>query len=295
MGISAEFEAHLRSGITTVCRCWSVVRKDGQSFGFSDHDSALEFGGITYKADSGMTAKALQQTSGLAVDNSEAIGALSDASITEADIIAGRFDGVEVLVWLVNWRDLSQRILQFRGTIGELSRGGGAFNAELRGLTEALNQPQGRVYQRQDTSVLEDGSYGFDLDIPGYTAEIAVEQVQDARIFRFDDFAGFDQRWFERGKFEVLSGAAIGLVGSVKNDRLTDAGREIELWESIRAPIVTGDMVRISAGYDLRPETSRLKFHNFINYRGFPHIPGEDWLMSYPSKNGVNNGGSLSG
>ncbi|HBQ35884.1 MAG TPA: hypothetical protein DD729_03445 [Rhodobacteraceae bacterium] len=293
MGLSAEFEAHLRSGITTVCRCWSLVRCDGASYGFTDHDGALEFEGMVFKADTGMTAKALQQTSGLAVDNSEALGALSDASITEADIAAGRFDGAVVKAWLVNWADLDQRVLQFRGTIGELQRSGGAFQAELRGLSEALNQPQGRVYQRQDTSVLEDGSFGFDLDVPGYRAQIAVEEVEDARIFRFADLAGFEPRWFERGKFEVLSGAAQGLVGVVKNDRLSNEGREIELWESIRAPIKTGDMLRISAGYDQRPETSRLKFHNYINYRGFPFIPGEDWLMSVPKRGGVNDGGSL--
>lgn len=293
MGISAKFEAHLRGGITTVCRCWSVVRRDGVAYGFTDHDGLLEFEGMTFKANTGMSARALQQTSGLAVDNSEALGALTDSAITEADISAGRFDGAEVKAWLVNWADLGQRILQFRGTIGELQRSGGAFQAELRGLSEALNQPQGRVYQRQDTSVLQDGSYGFDLGIPGYRAELAVEQVRDARVFNFADLAGFDLRWFERGKFEVLSGAAQGLVGSVKNDRLSDQGREIELWESIRAPIQAGDLVRISAGYDLRPQTSRLKFHNFINFRGFPHIPGEDWLMSYPKRSGANNGGSL--
>ncbi|PIE16786.1 MAG: hypothetical protein CSA68_01160 [Rhodobacterales bacterium] len=293
MALSAEFEAHLRSGVTTVCRCWRLRRRDGVSYGFTDHDQALSFEGQTFKPETGMTARALQQSSGLAVDNSEALGVLSDASITEADIAAGRFDGAEVVAWLVNWADPGQRIIQFRGTIGELQRSGGAFQAELRGLTEALNQPQGRVYQRQDTSVLQDGSFGFDLSQPGYQAELPVEQVTDGRIFDFADLSGFDQRWFERGKFEVLNGAAQGLVGLVKNDRLSDAGRQIELWESLRAPIQTGDLVRISAGYDLRPETSRLKFHNFINYRGFPYIPGEDWLMSYPKRSGSHNGQSL--
>lgn len=294
MGISTEFQAHLGSGITTVCRCWAVVRRDGVTYGFTDHDRLISFEGVDFKADSGLTAKALQQTSGLAVDNSEALGALSDSAITEEDIAAGRFDGAEVRAWLVNWADLSQRLLQFRGTIGELQRSGGAFQAELRGLTEALNQPQGRVYQKPCTSVLGDGKCRFAFDVPGYVTELAVEVVEDARRFRFDSLSGFDARWFEYGRFVVLSGKAAGLIGMVKNDRQLDNFREIELWESLRAEIATGDMVRIEAGCDKRAQTCRLKFNNFLNYRGFPDIPGEDWLMSYPTSSGVNNGGSLS-
>lgn len=294
MGISAEFQAHLSTGITSTCRCWAVVRRDGTVYGFTDHDRALSFDGIDFKADTGLSAKALQQTSGLAVDNTEALGALSDLAITEEDIAAGRFDGAGVRAWLVNWADLSQRLLQFRGTIGELQRSGGAFQAELRGLTEALNQPQGRVYQKPCTAVLGDANCRFGFDVPGYVTELPVEVVEDERVFRFDNISGFDARWFEYGRFVVLSGEATGLVGLIKNDRDVGGARVIELWESLRARIATGDMVRIEAGCDKRSVSCRLKFNNFLNYRGFPDIPGEDWLMSYPSSSGVNDGGSLS-
>ena len=58
--------------------------------GFTDHDRDIVVDGVTCRADTGMTAKALQQTTGLSVDNSEAVGALSDAAITEGEILAGR-------------------------------------------------------------------------------------------------------------------------------------------------------------------------------------------------------------
>ena len=93
--------AHLATGLTTVARCWDVRRKDGQRFGFTDHDLDLTFDGVVFRADTGMSAAALQQGTGLAVDNSEAVGALSDAAVTEVDIAAGRFDGAEVTAWMV--------------------------------------------------------------------------------------------------------------------------------------------------------------------------------------------------
>jgi len=294
MAISAEFQAHLESGSTTLCRCWQVVRRDGVRFGFTDHDETVVFDGQVFLASEGMSARALEQTTGLAVDNSEALGVLSDVSVSEADILAGLFDGASVLAWLVNWAEPGQRVLQFRGTMGEIQRSGAAFRAELRGLTEALNQPQGRVYQAPCAAVLGDGLCRFDLDTAGYVETRAVEVVEKRKFFRFAALDGFDDRWFERGRLIVQTGAAKGIVAVIKNDRLSAKGRTIEVWEALRLDIAPGDLIRLEAGCDKRVQTCRLKFNNVNNFRGFPSIPGEDWLMSYPRSNDDNSGGSLS-
>ena len=293
MAGAAGLYAHLATGATTVCRAWAVVRRDGTVYGFTDHDRDLAFDGVAFLASSGLTARALQQTTGLSVDNTEALGALSDASVSEADLLAGRFDGAEVRAWLVNWASVENRVLQFRGTFGEVSRAGGAFQAELRGLTEGLNQPQGLAYQRSCLAVLGDGKCRFDLTQPGYFTPRAVEEVVDQRVFRFAGFAGFDDRWFERGRLVGVTGAASGLMGLVKNDRIVGSVREIELWQSLGSDLVAGDLIRIEAGCDKRAATCRVKFANFLNFRGFPHIPGDDWLASYPLSSQRNDGGSL--
>ena len=293
MAGAAGLYAHLATGATTVCRAWAVVRRDGTVYGFTDHDRDLAFEGIAFLASTGLTARALQQTTGLSVDNTEALGALSDVSVSEADLLAGRFDGAEVRAWLVNWASVEDRVLQFRGTFGEVSRAGGAFQAELRGLTESLNQPQGKAYQRTCPAILGDAACGFELTQPGYFTERAVDVVIDQRIFRFASFAGFDDRWFERGRMVGVTGAASGLIGVVKNDRIAGAGREIELWQSLGSDLMPGDMIRIDAGCDKRSATCRVKFGNFLNFRGFPHIPGEDWLTSYPVSSRANRGRSL--
>lgn len=294
MVFPAGLKAHLETGATTVCRAWAVARRDGVTLGFTDHDRGFAFDGITFQPESGMTAKALAQSTGLAVDNTEAVGALASDAIREADIMAGRFDGAEVRIWLVNWDDPSQRMLQFRGHLGDITRGEGAFAAELRGLAEAFGSPVGDVYQAGCAAVLGDARCGVGLSALGYFAELAVEEVVEAREFGFVDLGGFADRWFEKGRVRVLSGAAAGLVGVVKNDRLLASGaRRVELWQALRAEIEPGDMIRIEAGCDRRFETCRLKFGNVLNFRGFPHIPGEDWLTSYPQRSGVNDGASM--
>jgi uncharacterized phage protein (TIGR02218 family) len=291
-GAAEALYAHLATGCTTVCHLWHVKRTDGVSYGFTDHDQDLIIDGAVYRADSGLTARALQQTTGLSVDNTEAIGALSSAAVSDTDLAAGRFDRAAVSAWMVNWADLSQRVCLFRGTFGEVSRVDGTFRAELRGLTEPLNQPQGRTFQRTCGAVLGDGKCRFALSSPGYFSDIVLTSVAD-RTFAFTGQEGFAERWFARGTLRVKTGAGAGLFGIIKVDRLEGTVRIIELWESLAVAVQPGDQIRLEAGCDRTKDTCRAKFDNLPNFRGFPHIPGEDWLTAYPVSSGRNLGGSL--
>ncbi|WP_299614236.1 DUF2163 domain-containing protein [uncultured Tateyamaria sp.] len=292
-GQSEEFLAHAGTGVTTLCRAWAILRTDGKTFGFTDHDTPLNFDGIEFRADTGLSAAALAQSTGLSVDNTEALGALTDASVREDEIEAGRFDNAEVRAWMVNWAKPDVRWLQFRGSIGELRRSGGAFHAELRGLTEALNRPLGRIYQKPCTAVLGDGSCGFDLSQSGYVFEGQPDRVIDNRVFEWDDLTGFEPQWFSRGRLDVTSGNAAGLWGMIKRDAFEDGVRRIELWEAVRGQMNRADAVRLTAGCDKRFDTCRLKFNNLLNFQGFPDLPSDDWMMTYPTSGGTNSGGSL--
>ena len=293
IGQSAAFRAHTATGMTTLCRAWAITRLDGVAYGFTDHDRDLQFEDVTFKADTGLTASALSQSTGLSVDNSEALGALSDLAVRAEDIEAGRFDGADVRAWLVNWKDVDVRWLQFRGSIGEIKRGAGAFHAELRGLTEVLNRPLGRVYQKPCTAVLGDRNCRVDLSDPAFATEQAVDVVEAARTFAWPDLDGYGPGWFARGRLEVLDGPAAGLWGAIKTDRVVDRAREIELWSPLRGTVAQGDMVRLVAGCDKLFATCRMKFGNVLNFQGFPDLPGDDWMMAYPSSRRTNNGGSL--
>ncbi len=284
---------HMMTGTTTVCRCWAVRRRDGLILGFTDHDREVAFDGMTFRADTGMDARALQQSTGLAVDNSEALGALSDDAIRAADLQAGRFDGASVTMWLVNWRDTAQRSVRFQGSIGQVVQTDGAFQAELRGLTEGLNKPQGLVYQRTCSAVLGDNRCRVDLSTPQFRTDSGVDEIDEGKTLVFRAFPSFAPGWFQGGLLTVLSGSAAGLASHVKSDRIAGDGRRLVLWEAIRGVILPGDTVRLVAGCDKRAETCRAKFGNFANFRGFPTIPGEDWLMAYPTDRVPNDGGRL--
>lgn len=281
--ISVEMQARLDSGATTMCRCWLVERRDGVRFGFTDHDRDLAVEGEVYKAGSGLDASVLEASTGLSVDNGQAVGALTDVGLTESDIMAGKFDGAEVRQWLVDWSSPDLKILLFRGFLGEIRRGSGAFEAELRGITEVLNQPLGRKYLRECDRVFGDPKCGVEATDPTFSAEVTVLTVTGRRAFTFDGLSGFQDGWFANGVIRWASGA-VSLVKS-------DAGGVLETWEEVDATL--GETARVIAGCDKQSETCRTKFGNFLNFRGFPHIPGEDWVTAYPASGETNNGGSL--
>ncbi len=292
-GDKQGLHAHLQSGLTTTCRCWAIQRSDGQVYGFTDHDMELSFDGLTFRASTGLTATAIEQATGLSIDNSEAMGALSDAAVREEDIEAGRFDGAEVRAWLVNWAAPEQRMLQFRGSIGELRRAGGAFHAELRGLTDMLNRPLGRVYQKPCTAVLGDKSCKFDLNTPDYWAEAEIVTMTGGSVLLVRGAEAPDAAWFERGRLDVVSGQAEGLWASIKQDGQVEGGRNITLWSGISGGLAVGDRVRLTAGCNKSMGVCRKKFNNIINFQGFPDLPGEDWMMAVPKQGNPNKGGSI--
>lgn len=288
------FLAHAATGNTTVCRCWHVRRQDGEDYGFTDHDRDISFDSITFRASSGMSARAFQQVTGLAVDNSEAVGALSSMAVREDDLTAGRFDSAEVRCWQVNWSAPDQRIQLFRGRFGEVTRVDGSFRVELRGLSDQLNQPQGRVFQAGCSAVLGDVRCGVDLSLPGRRVEARLLSQDALGVLWFDPM-DLPDGWFERGSLMSVDGDGAGLTTMIRRDGMQDGRRRIELWHQPIVPLVQNSIVRLTAGCDCSMASCKAKFANFMNFRGFPHIPGEDWLASYPTSGSVNDGGSRQG
>ncbi len=293
--VPAELQARLDSGATMLCRCWRVRRQDGRVFGFTDHDGDLSFDGTVFAASSGLDSSAVQSSTGLAVDNADVMGALTDAGVTEADVRAGRFDRASIEQWLVDWQRPELRVVLFAGAFGEIRRADGAFEVELRGPTEALNAAVGRTIQRRCDRRLGDEKCRFDRNAPGFSAEAEVTAVSEADTFTVAaGLGGFQAGWFKGGVLSWLSGANAGMNAAVRVDAaLGDGGRRVALWVRPGAAIAPGDRFRIFAGCDKSPETCRAKFSNFLNFRGFPHIPGDDWVAAYPRSGEVNDGSKL--
>ena len=71
------------------------------------------------------------------------------------------------------------------------------------------------------------------------------------------------------------------------------ASRSLTLLEAPVRSIAEGDDFSIRAGCDKRMETCGAKFANIANFRGFPHIPGQDAVLRYATRDGGHEGAVL--
>lgn len=290
MSGAEDLAARLAAGATSLARCWQVTRADGESFGFTDHDGDLDFGGVTFRAASGWTAGALETATGLSVDNASALGALSSDVITEADILAGKWDGAEVSLWFADWADPEVRVLKFRGSLGEIQAADGSFEAELRGLEAPLNRPVGRAYQVSCDAALGDSRCGVALGSTGFRATGTVVEGGTGAALTIAVAGEFADGWFADGTLTWEIGQNAGVSRPVRDDANGVDGRRITLLLAAPFASAVGDTVILTAGCDRRAATCAAKFGNIVNFRGFPTMPGEDWVIAYPRQGDVNDG-----
>lgn len=286
-------QAHLDEGTTTLAWCWRIVRADGVTLGFTDHDQTLTFDGTVFEPESGFAASEVRSGSDLSVDAQDAQGVLSSNRITEADILDGRWDNAAVEVWRVNWAATSQRLLMRRGAIGQIRRGRLAFVAEVRSLAHVLGQTVGRTFQATCDAALGDARCGVNLDASAFKGTGAIIDMMRDRAFTASGLGGFTSGWFTFGTLDWTSGANVGRRAEVLSHDLVDGVAVLTLLEAPVRAIAGTDTFTIRAGCDKRIATCGTKFANVANFRGFPNIPGQDAVLRYATTDGGHEGAVL--
>jgi uncharacterized phage protein (TIGR02218 family) len=273
-------QAHLDSGATTLCWCWRITCRSGESFGFTDHDRDLVFDDTTFEAATGFTASEIRDSVGLSVDNLEVDSALISDRLSEDRLAAGDFDDATVEILRINWMEPGQRVLMRAGSLGEVRRTATAFTAEVRGLAHYLQQTQGRVFQYGCDADLGDARCGIDLTLPGFCGEGQVISAPSARLIVAANLEPFADDWFTRGLLTFLTGDNTGRSSEIRRHRRTASETTVELWQPMSQAITPGDAFRLTPGCDKTLTICAAKFANVVNHRGFPHMPGNDFLAS---------------
>jgi uncharacterized phage protein (TIGR02218 family) len=278
--LPAGLAAHLASGATTLAWCWRLTRRDGVRLGFTDHDRDIAFDGTTFEAAAGFSTSEMRDAVGLSVDNMEVESALSSARLEEDDIVAGLYDDAAVEIFRVNWHSPDQRVLMRAGSLGEVRRNGITFAAEVRGLSHYLQQPGGRLYQFTCDADLGDARCKVDLDGPALRGTGAIESAPTLRLLHVSGLGAFAHGWFTRGLVRFTSGANAGRAFEVKRHAASPGLVTLELWQEPAFAPAAGEAFTVTAGCDKQIGTCAARFANVANFRGFPHMPGNDFVTA---------------
>jgi uncharacterized phage protein (TIGR02218 family) len=272
--ISEQLAGHIAGEVTTLATCWKLTRRDGTITGFTSHDRDITYLGLIYQASSGFTPSAVANNSELSVDNLDIEGVIDSSSITESDIGAGLYDYAQIEIFMVNYNDTSQGALNLRtGWLGEVQFGRGRFVAEVRGLMQNLAQAIGELYSPSCRAKLGDSR--CKVSMAAFTLTGSVTSVISNQIFS-DSTRGEDDGWFNGGKITFTSGNNDGLSMEIKEYR----NKQIILVLPMPFSVASSDSYSMQAGCDKSFETCAAKFTNAINFRGEPHVPGVDKMLT---------------
>ena len=291
--LDPAFASHVATGATTLATCWRLTRRDGRVLGFTDHDLKLSFDGTDFLPASGLDGGETASKLGAQVDTGEVVGILASEAITEDDILLGRYDGAQVETFRVNWRDPAIRDLRSRTTIGEITREDGRFRAELRSGQQALNVARGRLYQSLCDAALGDARCGVNLADPAFRAEATVTAIRDRFRLEIAGVSGFAEGWFGFGTAAWSEGRRAGLADQIQSHQRLGGADIFSFSAPVGDWVAPGDAFTVSAGCDRSFATCKAKFANAANFRGFPHIPGSDFVLTYPKAGATLDGAPL--
>jgi len=275
--IPVALASHFQQETMTIATCWKATLKNGTVYGFTDHTSNLVFDAVTYLASAGYTPSSITTTEALSVDNLEVVGMLSNDAIADADIHAGLWDYAEIEIFQVNYADLTQGALYLRkGWLGEVRTGRSVFSAELRGMTQKLQQTIGELYSPSCRATLGDTRCGVNL--ASFTFNGTVQTVTSNRQFTDSGLAQANG-YFDYGIITFTGGLNAGISMEVK----TYTTGAVLLQLPMPYGVQVGDTFSIVAGCAKRIiEDCKTKFNNVVNFRGEPYFPGVDQLYKGP-------------
>jgi uncharacterized phage protein (TIGR02218 family) len=208
------------------------------------------------------------------VDNLDVAGILDAAAITEADIMAGKYDFAEIEIFMVNVTDLSQGIITHRrGWLGEVTLKNGQFIAEVRGLAQKLSQNIVELYSPTCRAIFGDARCKASL--ASYTVGGSVNTVSSRQVFISNSMtqaAGY----FSGGEVVWLTGANAGRRMEIKEF----SNKQFTLVLPMPNNVTVGDTFNAIAGCDKTISTCIAKFNNAVNFHGEPYVPGMDKMLA---------------
>lgn len=261
-----------RKLVGTIAFCWRIERRDGAGIALTSHDEAITREGIAYRSDPGVMPSAFTRKLGMEPHAGEVAGALSSAALTEDDLAMGRWDAARVTLSALDWEDAGEPQRLIRGELGDVSVRGESFSVELRGAASKLSEAICPKTSPECRANLGDRSCRVDL--AGRTVRALVIGVNGGEL-QLDQ--PFDDR-FLFGRLRYLSGANCGAVSVV----LGVNGDLLRVRDLPRSLLIPGSVVELREGCDKRFQTCATRFGNAANFRGEPHLPGNDLLTRYP-------------
>jgi uncharacterized phage protein (TIGR02218 family) len=259
--------------VTSMALCWRLERDDGAGIALTSHDQPMIAQSVTFDPTPGVVPAAISRGLGLDAGTSEIAGALSTAALEQRDLSLGRWDGAVMELTAIDWADpVAQPISLLAGELGSVSIDGESFTADLIGAAARLEKPVCPSTSAECRARFGDKQCRVDLGGRTIVASVVAGSGSTLTIdTSLDD-------WYVRGRVRYMSGANCGLTTLF----IAVDGSTMQVRDLPREAVEPGCRIELREGCDKRFATCVSRFDNAVNFRGEPHLPGNDLLTRYP-------------
>ena len=204
--LTVPMKSFLVNGQLRYATLWTIERADGIALRFTDHNATLVRSGLSYTPISGVSASARQKREGNHPQNLEVIGVISDSSITDEDLISGKYRGAKVTETVVDWKYPDEGIFHRSIMwIAEHSFSEEVWEAQVVGLVNRLRRSFGDLLSRTCRwGAFGDADCGVFLPSHIRSGEVT-EILQPTLQFKSDTSANLNFRRVQTALFDAQS------------------------------------------------------------------------------------------
>ena len=257
---------------------------DGTDLALCGGNRNITVSAIEYIAGATPDASDIEFMSSLEVANLDIEGPLVGPSIVAADLRVGRWDNAKILLSLVNFEHPEYGAIPIqKGWLGKVWEDGSSFRADFRSLKSAYKAVIVETIVSTCLATLGDARCKKDIDaliVEGEVDTIDSDNVTIHDALRTEPPHPSGTSYFIGGKLTWLTGA--------------NAGFSMEIREATEGVLLLGlampEEVLPGDTYELTPGCSKVfgdckeTFDNVVNFRGFPHMGGNNLLVQQGRK-----------
>lgn len=162
----AALLTNIAQNVTSFATLITLVRGDGKTLNFTQHDRPITFNGVYFRNDVPYNLSAIDTNSDLSVDTTTLEVAIDGTVFTHRDIGNDAYRGGQIEIALVDWKNLdSGKMVLRQGWFTQVQDNRpNTLSLEIGGLMKVLDMGVGRTYQPTCDADLGDSRCRISLD-----------------------------------------------------------------------------------------------------------------------------------
>jgi uncharacterized phage protein (TIGR02218 family) len=257
--------------VTTLVNCCLITLKNNSQIAFTDYQQDLEINNQLYHANGVFNISAINTFNFLQPDNLNMKNFIDHQLITFEDVNLGLYENAIIKIFQVDYTKPSKIFLmKYEGLIGEIKIENNQISAEVNGLEIKIDKNIVDIYSPNCRANL--GDKKCKVDLTKFSSNCNITEIIDGRTILFNAKQKFVDGFFDYGFLLIDKQVKVEIIKHYQQSLILRFPLNIKLDLTKSYVIIAGCNKEFSCCYN--------KFNNALNFRGEPHLPGIEKILT---------------